>query len=70
MARHKWEEEQVTEYGTRPHRCINCGVRKMWRGGDYQSWEYIWCEAFTAMNGEEGVFLNGLRQNEIQSVLN
>jgi hypothetical protein len=28
-------------------------MRKMWRGGDYQAWEYIWNEAFTTMSGKE-----------------
>ncbi len=52
--KHKWQAEEVMEYGTKPHVCIKCKIRKMWRGGDYQGWEYIWNETFTAMNGEEG----------------
>ncbi len=53
MARHKWKEEEVMEYGTKPHVCVKCGIRKMWHGGDYQAWEYSWNEVFTAMNGKE-----------------
>ena len=41
MARHKWKEEVETEYGTKPHKCVKCGIRKYWRGGDYQAWEYF-----------------------------
>ena len=40
--RHRWIAEKETEYGTKPHRCMNCGIRKRWYGGDYQSWKYIW----------------------------
>lgn len=51
MHRHKWQQETVFEYGTKPHICVKCHVRKMWRGGDYQRWEYIWNEGARAMNG-------------------
>ena len=53
MVKHKWEAEEVTEYGTKPHVCVKCRVIKMWHGGDYQSWKYSWCEVFTTMNGNE-----------------
>lgn len=52
MSNHKWASEKAMEYGTKPHVCKRCGVRKYWRGGDYQAWEYIWNTVATAMNGE------------------
>lgn len=54
MSRHRWEEETEYEYGTKPHVCVKCRIRKVWRGGDYQAWEYWWSEAFKAMNGTIG----------------
>lgn len=53
MNRHKWAPEQETEWGTKPHRCIKCGIRKMWNGGDYQAWNYSWNEIFTMTVGGE-----------------
>lgn len=53
MARHKWKPEIETEWGTKPHSCVKCGITKYWRGGDYQSWEYVWNRRYTAINGEE-----------------
>ena len=53
MRKHRWEKEEVTEYGTKRHICVKCGIRKHWRGGDYQSWEYYWCETFVMTKGGE-----------------
>ena len=52
MARHKWKEEQEMEWGTKPHICTKCGIRKMWHGGDYQAWEYTWCVDFMNYGGK------------------
>ena len=42
MKRHKWKAEHEMVYGTKPHVCTKCGVRKEWWGADYQSWHYSW----------------------------
>lgn len=39
---HKWIPEQEYEYGTKPHKCKNCGIHKKWIGGNFQTWEYYW----------------------------
>lgn len=44
MANHKWKELPEHEVGTKPHKCIVCGIQKKWMGGDYQSWSYSWYE--------------------------
>ena len=57
MKRHKWEEEQIHEYGTKPHTCVKCGIRKNWWGGDFQCWQYTWFITGKAMNGESYISL-------------
>lgn len=50
-ARHKWKKQVETEYGTKPHKCVKCGIRKFWRAGNYQAWEYYWDTCIEAMDG-------------------
>ena len=54
MKNHKWKSEEETVWGTKPHVCKNCGIRKYWRGGDYQCWEYFWSIPYKAQGG--GIF--------------
>lgn len=42
MANHNWIKEKEYEYGTKPHKCKKCGIRKTWHGGDYNAWQYTW----------------------------
>ena len=54
---HKWVQEKEYAPGTKPQRCVKCGISKVWCMGDYQCWEYSWHNTFETQSGGRGISL-------------
>ena len=55
MKRHKWEDISNPNFIEKVHRCVNCGVERVWWYGDYQRWKYYWSKSIITNSGNNGL---------------